>query len=441
MANRLVERMSKRRVLVGILSLLLVLAGVAGIAIYRATGTFAVAIPAALKGYAPGTLLSVERTGKYPAFATQIILNRVELPEPIDVTRGIALYRLRYHTTNKDGSVVVASGLVALPNKSKLESVVVYFHGTNAERLTAPSQPGLGEGLLIAAATAGTGNVLVAPDYLGLGESHEVHPYLYTKATVTSSIDLLRAARSFVEHLRGDWPTSLFLIGFSQGGHATLAVQRELESLHDPNFQVTASAPIAGPFHLREVSFPNALTGKTKSHAFYLAYLANSYAYVYGQPLETLLQAPYVEQVPILFNGDHTTETISAALPTDPRQLFNPEFLAAFQRGSPHWFLEALAENDVYDWTPIAPIRIYFGEHDVDVPPEEARRTASEMQQRGADVQAVSVGPVGHDESVLRAVPQALDWFREMVHESKSHRSARLVLPSAQLLRTRCCHS
>ena len=432
--------MRKRRVVVGILLLLLMLVGVAGIAVYRATGTFAVAIPASLKGNEPGTLLSVERTGKYPAFATQIILNRVDLPEPIEVTQGITLYRLRYHTTRK-GCVDVASGLVALPHGSKLKSVVVYHHGTNAERRTAPSQPGLGEGLLIAAATAGTGNVLVAPDYLGLGESHVVHPYLCTKPTVTSSVDLLRAARSFVEHLRGDWPTSLFLMGFSQGGHATLAVQRELESLHDPSFQVTASAPIAGPFHLREVSFPNALTGKTKSHAFYLAYLANSYASVYGQPLETLLQAPYVEQVPILFNGDHTTETISAALPTDPRRLFNPEFLAAFQRGSPHWFLEALAENDVYDWTPVAPIRIYFGDHDVDVPPEEARRTASEMQQRGADVQAISVGPVSHDESALRAVPQALDWFRKMVHEGKSHRSAGLLLPAAQLARTRCCHS
>ena len=115
--------------------------------------------------------------------------------------------------------------------------------------------------MLIAAATAGTGHILLAPDYIGLGESRAVHPYMHTKTTVATSIDFLRAARTLVEYLRGEWPASLYLMGFSQGGHATFAVQRELEKLADPRFQVKASAPIAGPFHLRDVSFPQALTG------------------------------------------------------------------------------------------------------------------------------------------------------------------------------------
>ena len=181
------------------------------------------------------------------------------LPEPIAVKHGITLYRVQYRTTNYDGAQVVASGLVALPGASRLHSVVAYHHGTNAERRTAPSQSGVGEGLLIAAAAAGTGHVLVAPDYIGLGESREIHPYMCSKVTATTSIDLMRAARKLVEYLHGSWPNSLFLLGFSQGGHATLAVHRELEILHEPQFTVTASAPVAGPFYLRDVSFPQAL--------------------------------------------------------------------------------------------------------------------------------------------------------------------------------------
>ena len=269
--------MRVRKILCGVLLALIVLTGAVGIAAYRAVGTFAVAIPESLKGDQPGALVTVERIGKYPRFAVQYILNTVDLPEPIDVAYGITLYRVQYRTTNYDGSVVVASGLVAVPNGSVLNSVVVYHHGTNAERRTAPSQRGLGEGVFIAAATAGTGNVLVAPDYIGLGESRAVHPYMHAKTTASTSIDFLHAARALVEHLRGKWPTSLYLMGFSQGGHATFAVQRDLEKLHDPRFEVKASAPIAGPFHLREVSFPQALTGETDSHAFYLAYIANSY--------------------------------------------------------------------------------------------------------------------------------------------------------------------
>ena len=397
---------------------LFVLAGAGGIAAYRAVSTFAVAIPESLKGVGPGALVAVERTGKYPSFAVQYMLDTVDLPDPIVVTHGITLYRVQYRTTNFDGSIVVASGLVALPNGNALQSVVVYHHGTNAERRTAPSQPGLGEGMLIAAATSGTGNVLVAPDYIGLGESHAIHPYMYTTTTASTSIDFLHAARLLVEHLRGEWPKSLYLMGFSQGGHATFAVQRQLEKLHDPEFEVKASAPIAGPFHVREISFPQALTGETKSHAFYLAYLANSYAHVYGQPLSSILAAPYVETIPVLFDGDHTSEVISASLPADPRELFNPEVLAAYDQNKMHWFLDALAENDVYDWTPVAPVRMFYGADDVDVLPEEARRAEAAMKQRGADVRAISVGPYSHDASVLRAVPQALRWFSDLNHEA-----------------------
>jgi dienelactone hydrolase len=408
----------RKRLLLTVLITLVALLGALGIAAYSAVGTFAVAIPDSLKGTKPGSLIAVERIGKYPGFVAQYLLNLAHLPDPIAVTDGIALYRVQYRTTDYDGSVIVASGLVALPRRSALNSVVVYHHGTNVERRTAPSQSGFGEGLLIAAATAGSGHVFVAPDYIGLGESRTTHPYMHTKTTTTTSIDLLQAARTLVEHLRGKCPTSLYLMGFSQGGHATFAVERELEKLHEPQFEVKASAPIAGPFHLREVSFPQALTGKTKYHALYVAYMANSYSRIYARPLKSLLTAPYVETVPVLFDGDHTAEAILAALPADPRTLFNPEFLDAYDQGKPHWFLDALAENNVDAWTPVAPVRIFFGDEDQDVLPEEARRAESAMKRRGANVTAISVGDCDHVASALRAIPQAIRWFTELANKN-----------------------
>jgi hypothetical protein len=237
---------------------------------------------------------------------------------------------------------------------------------------------------------------------------------MHAKTTASTSIDFLHAARAFVEHLRGKCPTSLYLMGFSQGGHAAFAVQRDLEKAHDPRFEVKASAPIAGPFHLREVSFPQALTGATDSDAVYLAYIANSYSNVYDRPLKSILTSPYVEKVPVLFDGDHTTEEILAAMPDDPRDLFNPEFLDAYDNGKSHWFLDALAENDVDDWTPVAPVRMYFGDDDVDVLPEEALRAEAAMKKRGADVTALSVGPCNHIASAVRAVPRALRWFSDL---------------------------
>lgn len=414
--------MHVRRNLGKLLLAFVLLMCVVGIAATITFGTFAVAIPESLKGDDPGTLVAVEQTGRYPGFVAQYLLNSVDLPDPIDVKYGVTLYRVKYRTTNYDGSAVVASGLLALPNGCDLHSVVVYHHGTIAERLAAPSQSRLGEGTLVAVATSGIGHVLVAPDYIGLGESHTTHPYLHTKTTASTSTDFLRAARTLVEHLRVKWPSSLYLMGFSQGGHATFAVHRDLEKLHDPRFEVRASAAIAGPFHLREVSFPHALTGKSKAHAFYLAYTSNSYAHTYSQPLKSIMISPYAETVPVLFDGDHKTDEILAALPNDPRKLFNLEFLAAYDKGESHWFLDALAENNVDAWTPAAPVRIYYGEDDEDVPPEEARRLEAAMKRRGADVTAISVGDCKHDASARHAIPKAIRWFTEL-------QTAKLAMP------------
>src|ERR1700685_131390 len=326
----------RRRFLFSVLLVLVALLAASGILVYRAVGTFAVAIPESAKGNEPGALVAVERISKYPAFVAQFLLNTVHLPDPIHITHGITLYRVTYRTTNHDGSLVVASGLVALPNGHDCDRVVVYHHGTIVERRTAPSQSRVSDGVLVAVATAGTGGILVAPDYVGLGESLAMHPYMYAKTTSSTSIDFLHAARTLVEHLRGEWPVSLYLMGFSQGGHATFAVQRDLEKSHDPRFKVQASAPIAGPFSLREISFPPALSGKTSSDPLYVAYIANSYSEVYHRPLRSIVAAPYAETVPALFDGDHTIQEIEAALPADPRPVFNAAFLDAYDKRKPH---------------------------------------------------------------------------------------------------------
>lgn len=403
--------MTRRRVLQTAVIVTAAAASALALAAYRAVGTFPVALPISVLDKGPGGLVTAERIGAYPRLILQTLLDRAELPDPVTVANGATLYRIRYRTTNQNGATVVASGLVALPSTRSPGSAITYFHGTNAQRNSAPSQKTSQEGLLAAGLVSGAGHLLLAPDYIGLGESRAAHPYLHTKTTVETCIDFLKASHGLLGVLSIPWPKSLYLMGFSQGGHATLAVQRALEKLEDPRFRVAAAAPIAGPFNLRDISFPQALTGQTDSHVYYLAYLASAYAAVYKQPIDSLLAKPYGETVPVLFDGDHESDIISAALPHNPRDLFVPEFLAAYDNGSAHWFLDALAENSVRDWTPQAPVKIYFGENDVDVSPEEARSAEREMKARGADVTAVSVGPWEHNASVLRAVPLALKWF------------------------------
>ena len=116
-------------------------------------------------------------------------------------------------------------------------------------------------------------------------------------------------------------------------------------------------------------------------------------------------------KVPPLFDGTHDGAEVVAALPRDPRELFTEAFLADADAERTHWLWKRLADADLTDFTPEAPVRLYYGSLDVDVTPEEARRQAARWQARGADAEAIDVGPLAHDPSALEAAPRIRDWF------------------------------
>jgi hypothetical protein len=91
--------------------------------------------------------------------------------------------------------------------------------------------------------------------------------------------------------------------------------------------------------------------------------------------------------------------------------MFRPDFLVSHDAGEGTWLHRRLAENGLADWSPRAPIRLYFGSADLDVSPQEALVEAERLSARGGDVQAVGVGNVDHDGSVLAAIPVLRGWF------------------------------
>jgi pimeloyl-ACP methyl ester carboxylesterase len=308
--------------------------------------------------------------------------------------------------------------LVAFPRTDRLRGVVSFQHGTASQRSLAPSTPDPNNGVLASAAFAGRGYLLLAPDYVGLGSSTERHAYLHADSEADAVVDLLRAARGVVAAAGVTWPDALLLTGFSQGGHATLAAQRSLEAAPLDGLTVVASAPIAGPFDLASISLPFALEGRSNASSLYLAYMVSAYANIYGESLGSALREPYASTVPGLFDGTHDGEAIIAALPANPREMFRDDFLRSYEHGEPNWLRERLIDNGLYEWSPRAPIRLYFGSRDVDVSPREAEFEARRLRERGGDVTTVDVGAVDHERSVLDAVPVILGWFDELTPQT-----------------------
>jgi dienelactone hydrolase len=141
-----------------------------------------------------------------------------------------------------------------VPRKAGRLPTVAYQHGTSVSFYDAPSNPNVSgelsengesfDGPPSSALFAGAGFVYVAPDYLGLGDSTVPrHRYFHAATEASSAVDLLEASGEVLARLRVHRNDELFTFGFSQGGHAALALQRALERRR---VDVTATAVVGG---------------------------------------------------------------------------------------------------------------------------------------------------------------------------------------------------
>lgn len=369
---------------------------------------------------APGSLRSVTRIGHHPALKNRALFWWAGLSGDLPVSQSVTLYRVEYWTTGIDGERTFGSGMVAFPGARSARAVVSYQHPTRTARTNVPSTPSR-TALLAALAFAGHGYLFVAADYPGLGTSPGFHPYLHASSEASAVIDLLRAARLVASHLGRAWPETLLLTGFSQGGHASLAAQRALEANPVDGLRVAACAPIAGTYNLSRIQFPIALEGRSGNHAAYLAYVASAYARIEGEPLTSVVAEAHAGKVTGLLDGSKSFEEVVAALPRDPAELFRPEFIRAFRQGEDTWLARALARNDVFDWTPRAPIRFYYGTGDLDSPASDTLFTVEHMRKRGGKVSSVDVGDKNHTDVAFSAIPQVRSWFDQVLQQAERY--------------------
>lgn len=356
-----------------------------------------------------GAIIAVASLGAMDRQKLQAIAS--EFPGGISVANGAELFRITYWTMLKDRSVA-ASGLLAIPaGVSAPKGMVMYLHGTNATRALAPSQPDRVDGNEEAAVFAANGYYVVLPDYIGLGESKIPHPYLLVRPQVDASVDLLRAVRQFAAERHLHWSSDLFLMGFSQGGQVVSGVHRALQRQGVEGYHLKGSVGIAGPYDLRNTSLPKAFENACRQCVGYLAWATYAYSAYYGEPLGSALTPEYAALVPRLFDGSHGAQEISSALPDNPADIFQPQFLAAIQSAKGNWFTKAMDENETYRWIPKAPFRLYFGEDDVDVTPASSRALFDYAKQKGGNVSLHSLGAVDHQESAALSYAPALKWF------------------------------
>jgi hypothetical protein len=348
------------------------------------------------------------------AFALNLvyILNSI----PLTAQYGVNCYKVVYETIDPLGGRTTASGALYLPQATGHNWPLVSFsHGTLTQTNDVPSET-ITLDAFAGIAFASVGYASVVADLLGLGSSPGQHPYLHARSEATASVDMLRAARNYCASNNISLNGQIFLAGYSQGGHTELALQRELERYHTNEFTITASAPMAGPYDLSGVELDDMLSSRCPPNPYYAAYLLVSYQSVYSlaPTWSDLLVPAYDTTIPPLFNG-HTSETnINNALPAcNISSILVPAVRAALTNdpGSPLY--QALRDNDLYRWKPIAPMRLYHCSGDQDVLPANSQVAYSNFVARGAtDVQVIDPMPgANHNDCAIPALAAAKAWF------------------------------
>ena len=314
---------------------------------------------------------------------------------------GWQVYRMEYYTENSNGDLILVSGAVAVPVSTTGESINVPIlslqHPTQVERKYSPSSIDvLDPQLTIPSGIAycSTGYIVVMADYPGLGVNHDPHPYCQ-ESLAYSVIDAIRAARDSkkywdVESKTTTWNGELYLMGYSEGGYATMAAAKELQGNHAGEFTVSGVAPMDGPYSLSD-TMRKLMINATADYTdpYFLPYVLEGYQSVYSGETDVfdfdrsvLTSVPdytppagstYARELRKLLDGNHSADEITdfmkKAVPYQgPRSILTQDFKDMLQLTSGEAY-DILRQNDSYaNWKPAMPMRLYHNSLDDLVP-------------------------------------------------------------------------
>ena len=367
---------------------------------------------------ARGSIVSATLEQTIPRTLIAQVIAQQGLTANFPATYSVQQYSIRYRTIDVDGRATTATGAVFLPiAPSGAVPLMSYSHGTVTVKSDVPSNSQSEEGLAVGALFATGGAVIAMADYLGMGGSAGLHPYVHAASEASAGLDALRAARTIAGRHGVSLSADLFIFGYSQGGQAAMALVKEIEGHASSEFTVTAAAPMSGPYDLYGTAkaFLTS-TAPNTSASIYTLYAMGAYQAVYdlAPSLDQLLKAPYHTVASRLVTQGIPYDELVASIAPVARNMVQPAVLDAVN--DPNSAIsQALRANDLYEWAPRTPMRLYYGSEDTDVPPVNSTFTAQRMQALGAaDVEAVNLGPYTHGEAIIPAFVAAAEWFASL---------------------------
>ena len=334
--------------------------------------------------------------------------------------------RLHYWSEDPTGRPVQLSGLLMLPaleaGSGRALEILLICHGTQLLRERVPSRLVTSE-RLVGLVAAASGLAVMLPDYPGMGDSEGFHPYCLADSLGKAGVDDLRSRGTRVRDC--SWGGSstapgTYVLGYSEGGYAAMAVLREMETRINGEFALKAGYPLAVPADMSGTMLRLMAGDQPASSPYYMLYTLLGWQRFYPGvfPLERLLKPEVVQQVLPLMDGQSHGSVVNARIAAlqgvkveqaVASRMLSAEGLDALRNpeGSElgRRIREALRQNDLYNWQPdpAVPILLAASPADELVPAVNSRIAASQLAAKGGLIQLTELSPNTHADAGIEA--------------------------------------
>ncbi len=286
----------------------------------------------------------------------------------VKVRNAVDMYEVTYKGMWLDSTYIMAKGVMYVPKAVKPSAEMVYCHGT---RISLNQTYGIQDLEQVVCMMHAVDNyVAIFPFYYGFGGGEKEHVYqdAWTEAMATTY--MIKACREIYPQIGRSTSGQLFLTGYSQGGHASLATHKMLESGSFPEVKLTASSPMSGAYDMTGVQSKTMFKNYDQPH--YLPYLILSYQYAYhlwpGDVYE-VFKEPYRTKMREVFAQPRVKDfgDVNAMLPRVPGEMLVDSVVERFNSDTSFAFTCKLKENCLCNWVPKAPVQFCacYGDNEV----------------------------------------------------------------------------
>ncbi len=318
-----------------------------------------------------------------------------DLPE-----ENISVKAIRYHTVSPSGEPIEASGIITYPISGSFKGVVIGQHySIGADREAPSSTMAIMESIL-----ALYGYVVISPDYLGFGSTvHLPQNYLHAESVGQITVDMVFAAREYMEKENMPIEKEMYIAGYSQGAFSSMAFAKMAQEKYPNEMPIRKVFAGGGPYDPVSM-FDLFITSDELANP--ATVLLTIIGLDYSDQLNLNYSSVFIE--PTLSNYEewcvskkYTLGDINRKLGSNKMEAFiHPDIYLPERNNEFNKLYNSLKNNRLTEWLPEFPVLLVHGKKDKTVPYTNSENAFAAFKEAGVDVQLIPTD-LDHNESAI----------------------------------------